>query len=96
VINCEAKIVDGRLNGKLVSPMGELSFAGTAAKKSKEDSEAAKLVKSMDANGDGKVSEDETSGGIREYFSRIDADGNGGIDEAEMQAVVDYRRQQAQ
>ena len=62
MISCEAKIVDGRLNGKSVSPTAEFVICWDCGK---EDSEAAKMVKRIDANGDGKVSEDENFGAIK-------------------------------
>lgn len=96
-IDYEATLVDGKLSGRAVTPMGELPFTGTAVTQQAEGAdEATGLVKAMDANGDGKVSEDEVSEELKPYFSMLDANADGGIDSAEMQTVVDYRRQQGQ
>lgn len=97
-IDYEAALVDGKLSGKAVFSMGgDLPFTGTAVTQEaegEEGGEAAAMVKTMDADGDGKVSEEEVSEELKQYFSMLDADGDGGLDSAEMQTVVDYRRQQ--
>ncbi|MHA7944197.1 EF-hand domain-containing protein [Formosa sp. 3Alg 14/1] len=38
---------------------------------------AAELIEKMDANEDGKLSEDEVKGPLKEHFSDIDADEDG-------------------
>ncbi len=95
-IDYTAKLVDGKLEGNMVTPMGDMPFTGTQAKAAApaEGEEAAAMLKAMDTNGDGVVSEDEAPEQMKQFFSMIDADGSGGIDAKEMQTVVDFRRQQ--
>ncbi len=98
-IDYEAKLVDGKLSGRAVTSRGDLPFTGTAVTQEaegEEGGEAAAMVKTMDADGDGKVSEEEVSEELKQYFSMLDANADGGLDSAEMQTVVDYARQQGQ
>ena len=54
----------------------------------KERPTFAKLLKEMDANEDGKLSENEVDGPLKEQFAAIDADKDGFITEAEMKPKV--------
>lgn len=55
-----AKIVDGVLDGTMSSRLGDLSFKGTAVVTVKpEGGQAAALLKQLDQDGDGLVSEEE-------------------------------------
>jgi collagen type III alpha len=47
----------------------------------------AELIKRLDANGDGVISQDEAPERLAERFAQLDANGDGGIDQAEFQAV---------
>jgi hypothetical protein len=49
-------------------------------------------IKSYDANKDGKITRDEASGRVKEMFGRMDTNGDGVIDEAEMEAMVQRMR----
>lgn len=92
-----AKLVDGKLDGTISTVMGDMPFVGTRVEaETQELSEAMQMLKAMDANGDGKVSEDESPEQMKQFFSMIDSNGDGGIDEAEMQMVVEFRQQQGQ
>ena len=94
-IDSEATIEDGKLVGQMITPRGEMPFTGTAvAQQDEGGDEATRLLKEMDANGDGKVTEDEAPEGMKPFFSGIDANGDGGLDSTEMQTVVEYRRSQ--
>lgn len=46
------------------------------------------ILRSLDADGDGKISESEAVGGIKQNFSMIDSNGDGGIDLAELTAIL--------
>lgn len=88
-----AKIVEGKIDGNMSTPMGDMAFSGTQVKV-EEGGEALAMVKAMDADGDGKVSEDEVPEQMKGFFTMIDANGDGGIDAEEMQMVVDYQASQ--
>ncbi|WP_234971636.1 CREC-EF hand family protein [Mesonia phycicola] len=51
----------------------------------KEPPTFAKLIEEMDANEDGKLSEDEVKGPLKENFSTIDTDEDGFITEKEFE-----------
>jgi hypothetical protein len=44
----------------------------------------------MDANRDGKISEDEASAELKPHFEQIDANKDGAIDVKEAQVMADY------
>jgi hypothetical protein len=50
----------------------------------------------MDKNSDGKVTTDELPEQMQRGFSRMDANGDGGIDKAEHQAAVDNMKKMQQ
>jgi hypothetical protein len=49
-------------------------------------------IKSYDENKDGRISREEASGRVKEMFGRMDTNGDGVIDEAEMEATVQRMR----
>ena len=92
-----AKIVDGALDGTMSTRRGDLSFKGTRVVPEKaEGGQAATLVKQLDQDGDGLVSEEEAPERMKQFFGSIDANGDGNIDASEMKRVFDFRQQQGQ
>jgi len=92
-----AKIVDGMLDGTMSTRRGDLSFKGTAVAPVKvEGGQAAILVKQLDQDGDGLVSEEEAPERLKQFFGSIDANGDGNIDVSEMKMIVNFGRQQSQ
>ena len=98
-----AKIVEGKLSGKMETPMGEMIFSGkrpesedeaAAAPAARPALTAAGMLSAMDADGDGLVQESEASEGLKSYFGMLDTDADGGLSEAELETVVQYRSQQ--
>ena len=55
-----------------------------------------KLLEEMDANKDGKLSKSEVSGPLKDDFSKIDADSDGFITEAELKNAPKPERQGGQ
>lgn len=95
-LDYQAKLVDGKLDGTIVSPMGDLPFTGTPVtpEPEEEGGEALAMVNALDADGNGTVSEEEAPEQMKQFFSMIDSNADGGIDAEEMQMVVEYMRQQ--
>lgn len=89
-IDYSAKIVDGSLEGNMTTPRGDMPFTGTKVKAEEGDNRAVAMLKQLDVNNDGGVSEDEAPEQMKEFFDMIDADGNGSIDGTEMQTVIDF------
>lgn len=92
-----AKIEDGKLVGTIDSPMGKLPFTGTLAKAEEDDSEAGRalaMLKQIDSNNDGKITEDEAPEQMKQFFSMIDSNGDGHIDAEEMIMVIQFMAQQ--
>ena len=54
-------------------------------------SRIASMLREMDSNGDGLISEDEVPERMRPIFSRVDANGDGAIDKSEIDAVAQGR-----
>jgi len=48
------------------------------------------IIRSMDKNGDGKISKDEASEDVKLFFGDIDTNGDGSIDSKEAQVMVEY------
>ncbi len=99
-LDATAKIEGGKLVGEIVSPMGELPFTGTMAKKTEGDSaggteaeRAAEMVKQLDANNDGKVTEDEAPEQMKQFFSMLDVNADGHVDATEMVRVIQFMDQ---
>jgi hypothetical protein len=55
---------------------------------------AAQVMAMLDTNKDGKITEDEAPEQLKQFFSVVDADGNGYIDEAEAQMIADFMSNQ--
>lgn len=102
-IDSTSKIVDGKLVGTMSTQMGDLPFTG----KRPEVEEAAQtdgaqarprtaadMLKSMDTNGDGKVQESEAPERLQQFFGMLDSNADGELDEAEIEVMMEYRRQQ--
>jgi Ca2+-binding EF-hand superfamily protein len=53
----------------------------------------AERIKSLDKNGDGKISKEEAEGPLKERFDRIDTNGDGFLDQTELQQVRERMRQ---
>jgi acetyl esterase/lipase len=51
-------------------------------------------LKRQDKNNDGKIDKDEAVGMLRQVFDRVDANGDGLIDEAELEKLVEWIRRQ--
>lgn len=51
-------------------------------------SQPARWLEQMDANKDGKLEKDETSGLMKRFFDRNDANGNGVLEQAELEALA--------
>lgn len=93
-LDYSAKIADGKLAGTITTPRGERPFTGTKIETQEEGGEAAQMVQALDADGDGFVQEGEAPAEMQQFFTMIDSNGDGKIDAAEMQMVVDYLAQQ--
>ncbi|WP_282148987.1 EF-hand domain-containing protein [Algibacter lectus] len=74
--------------GALVFGLALLSstqtFAQSEGKGNQKPPSFSELLKKLDANEDGKLSENEVDGPLKEQFATIDADKDGFITEAEM------------
>ena len=64
------------------------------SKKRKKRTTYAELIKEMDANEDGKLSEDETKGPLKKRFSKIDTDEDGFITEEEFKNAPKPKRKE--
>ncbi len=53
----------------------------------------AAMLQSMDTDGDGKIQESEAPEQMKPFFSMIDSNGDGGADAAELEAMMEMRRQ---
>ncbi len=96
-----AKLEDGKLAGTISSSMGEMPFTGTLVKKADdapaggtEAERAAAMVKQLDGNDDGHITEDEAPEQMKQFFAMIDSNGDGHIDATEMIAVIQFMDQQ--
>lgn len=54
----------------------------------------AQVLAMLDQNKDGKITEDEAPEQLKGFFSMVDADASGGIDEAEAQMIADFMNNQ--
>jgi len=63
--------------------MSNSSFAQSQDRQQKTPPTFSELVKEMDANEDGKLSEDELKGPLKDNFDKIDTDEDGFITEEE-------------
>lgn len=96
-----AKLEDGKLAGTISSSMGEMPFTGTLVKKADdapaggtEAERAAAMVKQLDGNADGHITEDEAPEQMKQFFGMIDSNGDGHIDATEMITVIQFMDQQ--
>ena len=61
-----------------------------AAEGNRPDAETVlKRIMQLDANGDGKISAEEARGPVKGRFEKLDADGNGALDKAELQRAAE-------
>jgi len=51
---------------------------------------AESVMEFLDANGDGKITEDEANAELKPFFSQLDTNGDGGIDLMEAAVVAQY------
>ena len=86
----KATIVDGKLTGTIVSPMGEIPFTG---KKQEEKAEqgGGNFLARFDANGDGKIQKDEAPEQMKQFWDFIDTNGDGELDAEEMARAAEMR-----
>ena len=93
-LDYSAKIENGKLAGNIISPMGELPFSGEKIQPTEGGGRAAQMLASMDANGDGKITEDEAPDRMKQFFGMIDSNGDGGVDIPELEGMLEMMRQQ--
>jgi Ca2+-binding EF-hand superfamily protein len=65
--------------------MSNSSFAQSQDRQQKTPPTFSEMLEKMDANADGKLSEDEVKGPLKEGFSTIDTDEDGFISEKELE-----------
>lgn len=101
-ITSKAKIKEGKLVGAMITQRGERAFTGVRPKP-EEEAQAehdrrgggvAGMLQRLDANGDGKIQESEAPERMQQFFGMIDSNGDGELDTTEIEAMLEYRRQQ--
>lgn len=68
----------------------------TTSSRNGERPDAASLMKQMDANNDGKLSESEVQGPLKEVFSKIDVDKDGFLSLEELEDAPTPQRREEQ
>jgi Ca2+-binding EF-hand superfamily protein len=69
------------------------TFAQSERRESKQPPSFSELLKKLDANEDGKLSEDEVDGPLKEQFAVVDADKDGFITEDEMKNIAKTKKE---
>ena len=102
-ITSKAKIKDGKLVGAMITQRGERAFTGIRPKPEEEETQAeqghrgggvAGMLQRLDTDGDGKIQESEAPERMQQFFGMIDSNGDGELDTAELEAMMEFRRQQ--
>lgn len=70
------------------------AFGQAEGRKERQPPEFSDLLEKMDANEDGKLSQDEVKGRLKEHFSKIDADEDGFISEEEFKNAPRPKRRE--
>ncbi len=52
------------------------------------------MLQRMDTDGDGKIQESEAPERMQQFFGMIDSNGDGELDAAELEVMMEFRRQQ--
>ena len=76
--------------------LAALAAGGDAAPEAEEadgGNEVAAMLQNMDTDGDGKIQESEAPEQMKQFFGAIDSNGDGGLDAAELEVMMEYRRQ---
>ena len=76
--------------------MANNSFGQSEKRQEKKPPTFSELLKEMDANEDGKLSNEEVKGPIKDDFSKIDKDEDGFITEEELKAAPKPKRKERQ
>ena len=91
-LNFTAKIVDGKLDGTMETPIGEMKFTGTKSEQDEAENggRGAQMMARLDSNGDGKISQEEAPDRMQQFFDQIDTNADGSIDREELAAMLQF------
>ena len=78
----ELKALWDKWNATMTEPRGGQSQASPSPDR------ALSILSTLDTDGDKKISESEAQGGLKQNFSFIDSNGDGGIDLEELEAIL--------
>ena len=76
--------------------MTNKSFAQSQNRQEKKPPTISELIKEMDANEDGKLSNEEVKGPLKKDFSKIDTNEDGFITEKELEKAPKLNKQRPQ
>ena len=101
-ITSKAKIKEGKLVGAMQTQMGDMAFTGVRPKpeeeaqveQAPEGGGVAGMLQRLDTDGDGKIQESEAPERMQQFFGMIDSNADGELDADELEAMMEYRRQQ--
>lgn len=107
-ITSKAKIKEGKLVGAMITRRGERAFTGIRPKPEEAEQAGqslrggrdgraggvAGMLQRLDTDGDGKIQESEAPERMQQFFGMIDSNGDGELDTTELEAMMEYRRQQ--